>query len=43
MEARPDLSGLSSRFSEIKAQRGVILSLIILPCPESGVAPLSPR
>jgi hypothetical protein len=31
METRPDLSGLSCRFSEIKAERGVMLSLIILP------------
>src|SRR3954453_23420518 len=30
-ETRPDLSGLSCRFSEIRAERGVILSLIILP------------
>lgn len=29
--ARPDLGGLSCRFSEIPARRGVILSLIMLP------------
>jgi hypothetical protein len=28
---RPDLTGLSCRFAEIKAERGVILSLIMLP------------
>src|SRR5829696_758762 len=33
-ETRPDLSGLSCRFSEIKGEHGVILSLIILPCAE---------
>jgi hypothetical protein len=38
METRPDLNGLSCRFSEIKAERGVILSLIILPCAESDPA-----
>ena len=37
-ETRPDLNGLSCRFSEIKAERGVILSLIILPCAESDPA-----
>src|SRR6185369_11643896 len=29
--SRPDLSGLSCRFSEIPAARGIILSLVILP------------
>jgi hypothetical protein len=29
--ARPDLTGLSCRFDEIKAERGVILSLIVVP------------
>ena len=29
--ARPDLSGLSCRFSEIPAQRGTIISLLVLP------------
>jgi hypothetical protein len=28
---RPDLTGLSCRFSEIKSERGVILSLIMIP------------
>ena len=28
---RPDLTGLSCRFSEIEAERGVILSLIVVP------------
>jgi hypothetical protein len=30
---RPDLTGLSCRFDEIKTQRGVILSLIVIPGP----------
>jgi Protein of unknown function (DUF3095) len=30
---RPDLAGLSCRFDEIKAQHGVILSLIVVPGP----------
>ena len=34
---RPDLTGLSCRFAEIPAERGVIVSLIVLPKP--GVAP----
>src|SRR3954466_10194996 len=38
METRPDLSGLSCRFSEIKAERGVMLSLIILPHLEGDPA-----
>jgi hypothetical protein len=29
--ARPDLTGLSCRFAEIKTERGVILSLIVVP------------
>ncbi|NBJ13730.1 DUF3095 domain-containing protein [Microvirga arsenatis] len=33
----PDLSGLSCRFDEIRPERGVILSLIILPAP--GTSP----
>jgi hypothetical protein len=33
---RPNLTGLSCRFSEIQAERGVILSLIVLPSPEGG-------
>ena len=36
-EARPDLSGLSCRFSSIPARHGVILSLIAFPV--GGVAP----
>lgn len=36
---RPDLNGLSCRFDEIRAERGVILSLIVLPNP--GVDPAS--
>jgi hypothetical protein len=34
----PDLSGLSCRFDEIRPERGVILSLIVLPRPEAGTA-----
>jgi hypothetical protein len=34
-EALPDLSGLSCRFSEIPARRGVILSLLVLPGPRA--------
>src|SRR3954447_7655454 len=37
-ETRPDLSGLSRRFSEIKSERGVVLSLIILPRAEGDPA-----
>ena len=33
----PDLSGLSCRFDEIRPERGVILSLIILPNPEANM------
>lgn len=35
---RPDLDGLSCRFAEIPSQRGVILSLIVLPNPGAGPA-----
>jgi hypothetical protein len=31
--ARPDLSGLSCRFDEIAASRGLILSLLVVPAP----------
>ncbi|MEF2551572.1 DUF3095 domain-containing protein [Aurantimonas sp. A2-1-M11] len=31
--ARPDLAGLSCRFSEIPARRGLILSVVLLPAP----------
>jgi hypothetical protein len=31
--ARPDLSGLSCRFEEIKSSRGVVLSLVAAPVP----------
>jgi hypothetical protein len=34
----PDLSGLSCRFDEITPERGVILSLIILPAPNVDMA-----
>ncbi|MBJ6124428.1 DUF3095 domain-containing protein [Microvirga splendida] len=34
----PDLSGLSCRFDEIRPERGVILSLIILPAPKADMA-----
>lgn len=34
----PDLTGLSCRFDEIRPERGVILSLIILPKPEGDAA-----
>ncbi|HEX2553050.1 MAG TPA: DUF3095 domain-containing protein [Microvirga sp.] len=30
---RPDLTGLSCRFAEIESERGVILSLIVVPAP----------
>jgi hypothetical protein len=36
--SRPDLSGLSCRFSEIPASRGVILSLVIVPAPGADPA-----
>ena len=32
---RPDLKGLSCRFAEIPSERGVILSLIVVPCPDA--------
>ncbi|EIM25882.1 DUF3095 domain-containing protein [Microvirga lotononidis] len=32
----PDLTGLTCRFDEIRPQRGIILSLILLPAPEAG-------
>jgi hypothetical protein len=32
---RPDLNGLSCRFSEIKAERGIVLSLIVVPGPRA--------
>ncbi len=38
---RPDLTGLSCRFAEIEAERGVILSLIVVPAPGSGMASFS--
>ncbi len=36
--SRPDLSGLSCRFSEIPASRGIILSLVIVPAPGAAAA-----
>ncbi|MEX6505955.1 DUF3095 domain-containing protein [Jiella sp. M17.18] len=36
--ARPDLTGLSCRFSPVAAQRGLILSLIVVPDGEPGEA-----
>ena len=36
--SRPDLSGLSCRFEEIPAQRGVILSVIVRPGPAGDEA-----
>ncbi|WP_315795899.1 DUF3095 domain-containing protein [Bradyrhizobium sp. SZCCHNRI3043] len=33
--AQPDLSGLSCRFEEIPAARGVILSVLVLPAPSA--------
>jgi Protein of unknown function (DUF3095) len=33
--AHPDLTGLSCRFSEIETERGVILSLIVVPIPRT--------
>ncbi len=36
-DARPDLSGLSCRFDEIPASRGLILSLLVMPVP--GASP----
>jgi len=32
----PDLMGLSCRFDEIRSERGVILSLIVVPGPKAG-------
>ncbi len=34
----PELTGLSCRFDEIPAQRGIILSLIVVPGPEADAA-----
>jgi hypothetical protein len=34
--ARPDLSGLSCRFSPLRAQNGVILSLLVMPAPAAS-------
>ncbi|HEX2018356.1 MAG TPA: DUF3095 domain-containing protein [Aurantimonas sp.] len=34
--ARPDLHGLSCRFSSIPARRGLVLSLIVVPAAEPG-------
>jgi hypothetical protein len=39
---RPDLTGLSCRFSEIEAQHGVILSLIVVPGAEGDPAAFAP-
>jgi DUF3095 family protein len=36
--AQPDLSGLSCRFEEIPAARGIILSLLVLPAPGADPA-----
>ncbi|WP_112663685.1 DUF3095 domain-containing protein [Microvirga flavescens] len=36
--ARPDLTGLSCRFDEIRAQRGVILSVIVVPATKDEAA-----
>lgn len=38
---RPDLTGLSCRFAEIAAERGVILSLIVVPAPGASTAAFS--
>ena len=35
---RPDLSGLSCRFEEIPAVRGLILSLLVMPAPDAKPA-----
>jgi hypothetical protein len=35
---RPDLTGLSCRFAEMASARGVILSLIVIPAPQSAPA-----
>jgi hypothetical protein len=34
--SRPDLSGLSCRFEEIPAVRGLILSLLVMPAPDTN-------
>src|SRR6476469_6435204 len=34
---RPDLNGLSCRFDEIRAERGVILSLILVPAEDGDM------
>ena len=39
---RPDLTGLSCRFSEIEAQHGVILSLIVVPSGQGDPAAFAP-
>lgn len=36
--AHPDLTGLSCRFSEMPAERGVILSLLVIPAGGDGAA-----
>jgi hypothetical protein len=36
--AHPDLSGLSCRFSEMPAERGLILSMLIVPASADGTA-----
>ena len=36
--AHPDLTGLSCRFSEMPAERGLILSVLIVPASSDGVA-----
>jgi hypothetical protein len=35
---RPDLTGLSCRFEPMESRRGLILSLIVRPCPEANPA-----
>ena len=37
-DVRPDLTGLSCRFDEIKSTHGVILSLIVVPAPAKDAA-----
>jgi hypothetical protein len=37
--AMPDLTGLSCRFEQIPSQRGVILSVLVVPVPAADVAP----
>jgi hypothetical protein len=34
----PDLTGLSCRFDELRSERGVILSLIVIPTPDGDTA-----